>query len=219
MTGQAGEKPKRETWRDWQDRAAPAPRPLLTQAELLALLAGHEELHPTITKDDLRYWQGRGILPAPVRQWHDGATRAVYPLWYGTLVADLRLLTKTGLRLAELPPILRAAARQLSRRPEPELPAPGAPPALPRSPFWEFFPLAPLPPPPDLLEHLTEVVKLLALPHALGGVGIPRAVIGLFDAHGRVIPYELPLNLPAFDPHAYEGAAPAPPASEEGTPE
>ncbi len=226
----AAGKPKRETWEDWQDRGAPEPRRLLTQAELLALLAGYAVIQPPVTKDDLRYWQGRRILPAPVRRWHDGATRALYPPWYATLVADLRLLTyNSAFRLAEMAAILRPAARQLSLQAEPEptvFPFTGWPtgyeglPPLPRSPFYDYLPFLPPPPPPELAEWVTEAVAWLALPHSYYGLGITHATITLFDTTGRAIRYPpIPLNLPAFDPRAYAAPAPDPPPSEEGTPE
>lgn len=108
---------KRETWQDWQAPDAPEPTWLQTRAELLETLEARR-VDPPVTESDLRYWEYRGLLPAPIRQWHHGATRAVYPLWVTELVADLRFLQAVGHPLAQIGPALRAEATRLSRIPD-----------------------------------------------------------------------------------------------------
>ena len=98
---------KRETWRDWQPAGAVEPRPeeLLTRDQVLAQLArGRVKL----AESDLRYWEQRGALPRPVRRWHEGAVRAVYPPWILDLIRRLRRLQREGYPLAAIGPQLRA---------------------------------------------------------------------------------------------------------------
>ena len=86
-------KPKRETWRDWMPEGFPQPsdEELVTRSELLDRLRSDPQRTIDITERTLRLWESEGILPGPIRQRHKGATRALYPPWYATLViyADL----------------------------------------------------------------------------------------------------------------------------------
>ncbi len=63
------------------------------------------------SESDLRYWEYEGILPRAVRQWHEGAVRAIYPVWYLRLVRYLRQMQHEGLSLAEIGTRLRTLAR------------------------------------------------------------------------------------------------------------
>lgn len=93
-------RPARTTWRDppWMSPGTVEPDGLLTRGELLA------ELHRRgveATTADLRFWEYRGLLPAPVRRWHRHATRAVYAPWCVALVVALRELQRDGASLAD----------------------------------------------------------------------------------------------------------------------
>ncbi len=134
MTGQAGEKPKRETWRDWQPADAPAP-PLLTRAEVLALLERWGTT-PPVDERILRYWEARGLVPRPTRTYHAGATRTRYPSWVADLCASIRLWQRVGRTLADIAGRVRAEAARLARNPRPH-PFPAAP-AQP-NPFADFL--------------------------------------------------------------------------------
>ena len=106
-------KPARETWRDWLPPDAPEPE-LLTREQLVARL---REAGIDADVSDLRYWEYHGILPRPVRQRHDGATRAVYPDWFVWLVGLLREYQgRDNKSLQEIGPALRFAARFLGGR-------------------------------------------------------------------------------------------------------
>ncbi len=123
-------KAHRSTWQDLLPPDAPMPAELLTREELLARLA---TWRIEATEADLRYWEYEGILPRPVRRWHEGAVRAVYPPWFVPLVRDLRALQRQGLALSEIaarmpvrihlaatyeqdiPPAVRREAERLAR--------------------------------------------------------------------------------------------------------
>ncbi len=100
----------RETWRDWLPPGADVPAELLTREQILERL---RRWRVEATEADLRYWEYEGILPRPVRQWHKGATRAVYPSWFPILVRQLRRLQREGLNLGEIAVRLRNHARLL----------------------------------------------------------------------------------------------------------
>ncbi len=103
-------KGNRETWRDWLPPGAEVPTELLTRDELLERL---RHWRVDATEADLRYWEYEGILPRPVRQRHEGATRAVYPSWFPLLVRQLRRLQREGFNLGEIAVRLRTHARLL----------------------------------------------------------------------------------------------------------
>lgn len=76
---------KRETWRDWLPPGVPEPQDdeLIDRDELLRRvnLRGND-----VTPRTLRLWESLGMTPGPVRKWHDGAVRALYPVWCERLV-------------------------------------------------------------------------------------------------------------------------------------
>ncbi len=100
----------KETWRDWLPPGAPEPplAELLTRADILDWL---DRRRLAVRENDLRFWEGRGVLPRPWRKWRDGAARALYPPWYPPLVRELRRLQRDGYPLADIGPLLREYLR------------------------------------------------------------------------------------------------------------
>lgn len=77
--------------------------------ELLAYLARIDA--PDVTADNIRYWQKARIIPSPVKRWHDGATRGVYPITSAALVIqELLELKRLGYTLDQIGARLRAYA-------------------------------------------------------------------------------------------------------------
>lgn len=84
---EAGQMPnaaRRDTWTDWFPDANEKEQ--VTLDELITQwveprLGDGEEVSP----DTVRYWQRVGVLPQPVKRWHEGATRALYPAPYAFL--------------------------------------------------------------------------------------------------------------------------------------
>ncbi len=91
----------RETWIDWlsEGESEPDYEDLLTRDELLEDLRRREI---EATDRDLKFWEYEGILPRPVRRWHKGAVRAVYPDWYASLVWEIRSLQRHGYTLEQI---------------------------------------------------------------------------------------------------------------------
>jgi hypothetical protein len=100
--------PPKETWRDWLPPGAPEPERVLTRAEVLEHLA---RWRVDATENDLRYWEYVGVLPRPVRRWHNGAVRATYPDWFPHLVRRVRAWQRLGASLDLIRPRVRAYAR------------------------------------------------------------------------------------------------------------
>ncbi len=109
----------RETWRDWLPPGAPEAAPLLTRGDLLLRL---QDEGIAATERDLRYWEREEILPRPIKQWHEGAVRALYPPWVTNLIRELRRLQAEGLSLAEIAPRLRDPETIFAFRARPPLP-------------------------------------------------------------------------------------------------
>lgn len=218
------DKPQRENWREWVPDAS-EPR-LITRGQVLDYLA-RLKTQPPVTANDLRYWEGLGVLPQPIRRRHEGATRALYPLWYVPLVRQLRLFQLAGFTLDALPERMRAQARLLSERPG-------------RAPSENEAPV------PDKLRELDELLDLLLWPEwprgypfttptigdktarallaplwleahvqrTIYGIPITRAEIHLKDDHGHRVPLPeipLPQELPPLreDDHPGVGVMPA----------
>lgn len=76
-------KPKRETWLDWLPSDAPDPLELITRQELARRVSDRGF---DVTNEKIGYWEKQGVLPLPVRRWHEGATRALYPSWMEDVV-------------------------------------------------------------------------------------------------------------------------------------
>ena len=114
----------RETWLDWipteaAERARQAAEPLLTREELLAALRDPNVVadDPGVTARDLASWQAAGVIPYPIRRWHEGATRALYPRWMVDIVVTLRRQQAEGKHPRELGPLMRDHVRHLLRMP------------------------------------------------------------------------------------------------------
>jgi len=90
------------SWRDWLPEGAPEPPDdqLITRAELLERLRG--VFRTNLSERTLQLWEAAGILPGPVRRWHDGATRALYPMWIVYLAAIAEIDRPGGLSAAAL---------------------------------------------------------------------------------------------------------------------
>ena len=90
-------KPKRQTWQDWrpEDRNL-APSDLLTRDQLIQHLT---DKGIRVSVDDIRNWQGAGLIPYGIRRRHEGATRTLYPPWMVDLLRLLRVLQGQGMRL------------------------------------------------------------------------------------------------------------------------
>ena len=179
----------RETWLAWLPPGTATPAELLTRDELLARLGRWDV---DASESDLRYWEYVGALPRPVRRWHRGATRAVYPSWYPALVRQLRALQRGGLRLEEIGPRLRAHMRLLLTRP-----ADGEPDtadAIDRrlrqhAPAWASAP-----------EHIAMTAELVAaleefaqLHERFRDVPVARVEVHVIGADGRAVRYPLPI--------------------------
>lgn len=97
---------QRETWADVVgDFDA---QELVTADELLDILERVLEPGAAPNIDKLRYWQRAGVLPHPVRRWHDGATRALYPKQAATLaITELLTYQLNGFTLQQIGPMLR----------------------------------------------------------------------------------------------------------------
>ncbi len=108
--GKQRTKSKRETWRDWLPPSAPLPEVLYTRDELVLELE-RLDLGPGATARDIAYWESEGIIPTAVRQWHDGAVRAIYPEWIVWLIVELRTLQQEGYSLSEIALKLRSPLR------------------------------------------------------------------------------------------------------------
>lgn len=84
------------SWTDWFDDADQVPQ--LTRDELVDMFA--DEGVNTAT---LRHWEGIRIMPPPVRRWHEGATRALYPAPYAyRAVLTILDLQKRGYSLQQI---------------------------------------------------------------------------------------------------------------------
>ncbi len=167
---------RRETWRDWAPGAPEPPtNELLTRAELLEML---RRRRVKATEADLRYWEYAGVLPRPVRQWHNGAVRAVYPPWFFGLVRQLRQLQRQGYPLDAIGPQVRAYVRAT-------LVPTDAPPS-PRPWSRENITLAP---------ELTRALEHLADEHArITGSPTTRIVVDVFNERGDHTQYPYPLG-------------------------
>ncbi len=203
------EQPKRETWRDWQDERAPEP-PLLTRAEVLALLA-RWKIAPKVEERTLRYWEQEGLIPRPTREHRGGVTRAWYPSWVPDLINWLRVSQRAGIKVGALRAELRAEAQRLSRDPRPHPFAPRPPRKNGESDFAAFvaehypdFLDGPRHPPPRIydpptLPELGEYYVLRGVEQALRDqyryrrFATTRIEVRLLDAEGNARTYVVPL--------------------------
>ncbi len=171
-------KGKRESWRDWLPEDAPEPEELLTRDELVERLA---QMGIDASAGDLQFWEGIGVLPRAVRQWHNGAVRAVYPDWFVHLVRAVRRLQDEGYTLRQIPDRVRIHARLMLAYAKIHAENPLPPPLTdPREiPLW-----------PDLV---TELERLARWHQAITGAPTTRVEVIVTDAADRATPYLLPL--------------------------
>jgi len=96
----------KETWWSWfpNERIEDG----ITLDEFLDELAGAGI--PQVTAGRLASWQKIGVIPFPIRRWHNGATRALFPRRAISVIAELALLQGIGYSLQEIGPRLRGAA-------------------------------------------------------------------------------------------------------------
>jgi len=174
-------KPK-ETWRDWMPPGLPEPEELFTREELADLL---HSWHIDASVSDLRYWEYAGVLPRPVRRWHNGAVRAVYPRWIASIVRELRRMQRVeGFSLQHIRPQLRAYARMFlayesndsARETVKAKPLPMSPEDIR---IW-----------PDLTSELERLARWWT---QLSGVPAERIEVHVIGASGRATRYPLPL--------------------------
>jgi len=100
-------KPKRETWRDWQPANAPDPGQLISRDDLIQALQ-QEQINAT--ERDLLYWQKVGLIPYPIIRRAGRAGYAAYPFWMIELIRALRSMQADGKSADEI----RAALRRLA---------------------------------------------------------------------------------------------------------
>jgi len=103
----------KETWLDWIRAVDPEfDESSISYITLDELLEACDDVFTTpeqkIDAVTIRYWQREGLLPYPVKRWHNGATRSLYP--QGTavqLLLQIRVLQKKGYTLEQIAPRLR----------------------------------------------------------------------------------------------------------------
>jgi len=88
-------KPKRETWLEppWSPSGTQEPELLLTKEQLLDEL---RKMGESIPERTLNHWQAIGMIPRPVRRWHEGKPASLYPAWMPELVARARVMRRAG---------------------------------------------------------------------------------------------------------------------------
>ncbi len=104
---------QRETWADWIRGVDPDFDESSIEYSTLADLL--EDLNDLITPESakvdavtIRYWQRKGLLPYPIKRWHKGATRSLYPKHAAThLIMRIRSLQQEGYTLEQIAPRLR----------------------------------------------------------------------------------------------------------------
>ena len=106
MPAETTAKPKHETWRDppWSRPDDPEPEHLVTREELLAQLRW--DGYPVADRT-LRSWQQSGLVPRPVRRWHEGRPAALYPAWVEDLVLFALALKAGGTPIDEVREVVR----------------------------------------------------------------------------------------------------------------
>ena len=100
---------KHETWLSWGNPDGERPRgKLFTRDELIELLAPEVP----VSANDLRFWEGAGILPRAIKRWHEEtrSVRALYPITAAAVIEQLRDLQAAGYTLSQIARILRGRA-------------------------------------------------------------------------------------------------------------
>lgn len=103
---------ERQTWRDWLPDTDPADEVTIEElVESLPMMWGTK-----VTADMIRYWQKADVLPVPVKRWHNGATRAMYPREPALeLIHDLLYLQQAGYTLNDIAGRLRLYLEGMDR--------------------------------------------------------------------------------------------------------
>lgn len=97
---------RREYWSDIFPDAEHVDQ--VTLNELIDFVAPRLKDGERVTADTIRYWQKAGVLPQPVKRWHEGATRALYPFPYAFMAIITVLdLQKKGYTLQQIAERLR----------------------------------------------------------------------------------------------------------------
>ena len=99
MAAVAPPKPRQETWIDW----LPAADPTLTIEEVIDGL--NQRGIDNVTIDNIRFWQRKGVLPAPIRRklgQEKGKARALYPPQAVDAIAQVRALQHNGMKLRSI---------------------------------------------------------------------------------------------------------------------
>lgn len=109
------EKRRQQTWLDWIPEGWPAPsdEELIGREELLDRVKREFgiEIHP----DTLRGMERQGLLPRPVRKWHEGATRALYAPWVVDLVGRAYLRRGQGNTESAIEEVRAAVPQAIAR--------------------------------------------------------------------------------------------------------
>ncbi len=106
MPTEAPAKPKQETWLDILLPSTPEPL-MISREELLGTLQARGVDVNDIT---IVFWEKSGTLPRPVRRWHAGAPRAMYPVYAIDAIEHLRQLQAAGHTLEQIAPVMRTWA-------------------------------------------------------------------------------------------------------------
>jgi hypothetical protein len=173
-------KPRRPTVLDLLPEGIPDPGPLITQDEAIDRM---RRLGVEADADDLRYWVYAGVLPRPVRRWHEGATRALWPTAIVRAVEELRALQRRGITLDQIAPQVRRrlVAEMVKRSSAPYGDKVDAVLALDR-------PLADLALPPFVVDALAELADSRA---GLTGVPTRDVKIAITGTDGRRTEYTM----------------------------
>ncbi len=102
----ATEAASKESWRDWASANDLPYEPAVTRGELLARLA---RMGLDVSEPALRAWERDGLLPQPLKRWHEGATRAIYPMWAFNSLLLFRILKREGHPLQDVAQRVRAS--------------------------------------------------------------------------------------------------------------
>lgn len=175
-------RPHPETWRDppWSRPDSPEPEQLLTREQLVAQL--QQESAQEIPDRTLRNWHGAGIVPRPIRRWHEGRPASLYAPW----VVDL-IIFASALRAAGLPlDTIRETIRNVDWPTATTTTA--TPPADPQERSARVASYL------DALDNLVEEIQHVAsLSERAFGIPILAAQLRFFSAHGDRKEHNIPL--------------------------
>lgn len=164
MPTESPPKAKRETWADWIPPGwfGPTDEELITRDELLEQT---RELGAEIHPRTLQIMEKQGLVPRPVRRWHDGATRALYAPWVVDLVIRAYLHRRKRWSPEEAQADIRDAVKQAMFGSDLDK--------------WGGRGIP--------LEFVTQLHELAQRQAKITGTPIPTAEVRFFDAEGRTI--------------------------------